>query len=154
MLECVTNYYLLLLNACATDWVTDNDDMYTHSLANHCISDQYPVIAEACPADLKSAIKKYEPCAGRMLNPIFCSLPAKYFRFCSRECPKDLNNRGSRVCLLPEHFRLRESVHERPISTSLVCSTLQFSQQLLQPAASQSMILSREAKMTFWAGFT
>lgn len=49
-------------------------------------------MSRASPGDLKSAIKKYEPCAGRMLNPIFCSLPAKYFRFCSREYPKDLEN--------------------------------------------------------------
>lgn len=113
-------------NACTTDWVTDNDDMHQHtqSLANDCISDQHPVMSRACPADLKSAIRKYEPCAGRMLNPIFCSRPAKYFRFCSRECPKDLNNRGSRLRLLMSEFGLRESVHERPIITSLVNPTI------------------------------
>lgn len=76
-------------------------------------------LARAYPADLKSAIKKYEPCAGRMLNPIFFSLPAKYFRFCSRECPKDLNNRGSRLCLLASACGLHESVHESPYQQAL-----------------------------------
>ena len=88
--------------SCVTDCLTSNTDMPAHfQLLIHSIPDQGIVMIRASPSDLKSAIKKYEPCAGRMLNPIFCSLPARYLRFCSRECPNDLNNSGSRCCLLP-----------------------------------------------------